>query len=123
MLLGEKIDKLYELKVKKDGLTAELSELGKEIYAMEYGLLTEMEDLGIDKVQATKGTATRSVNMYPQVKDKQAFVSWILDNNKVEMIQSRVSAGVFREYFEETGEYPDGIDTYQKSTILFRKSK
>jgi len=123
MLLGDKIDLLYDLKLRQDEMKAKISELGKEIDSMEYSVLCDLEEMGLDQIKATKGTATKKVEMYPQIKDKQAFVNWIVDNGKVEMIQSRISSGVFKEYFEQTGAYPDGVDTFQKSTLTFRKSK
>lgn len=123
MNLGEKIEQLYNLRAAKDQLNAKLSDINKDIDSLEFEIITSMEDAGIEKTTTPFGTATRKVDLYPQIKDKRAFVQWMADNDKAEMIQSRVSKAVFDEYFTQEGAYPDGVDTYNKQTLSFRRSR
>jgi hypothetical protein len=119
--LGAKVDELYELRVKKDELNAQLTEINKQIDALEYQILQDMETAGVDSVKSNLATATMKVKLYPQVKDMEALVAWANENGKPEILQRRVSEGVFKDFYEETGAYPDGVDAFQKTTLNFRK--
>lgn len=123
MNLGSLINTLYDLRMRKEEFTKQLSELNQEIEALEFSIIKQMEDSGLDNVKATKGTAFRKVDLYPQVEDMAALVNWAAENGKPEILQRRVSSGVFKEIFDQTGEYPDGVKTYQKSVLNFRKAK
>jgi hypothetical protein len=88
---------------------------------IEYHMIQKMEAAGLSNAGIKECTFSLKHEMYPQVKDIDAFVKWAADNGKAEMLQRRVSAAVFKEYFEATNEMPDGIDTYDKITLGMRK--
>lgn len=117
------IEHLYELKVRKSDKDAELKEINKEIDAIEFKLIEMMDEQGLDKVKSLHGTASLKVEMYPQIKDMESFVRWCADNGKADMLQKRVSKGSFDEFYKDTAEYPEGVDTYTKKSINFRKAK
>lgn len=121
MNLGEKIDKLYELRGQKAEIQAQLKEVQADIDKLEWEIIENMQSVGIDKTATNKATVSVKAEMYPQVKDMNAFVEWCAKTGRAEMIQKRVSSGVFKEYFEQTGEYPDGVDTYNRIKLSFRK--
>ncbi len=119
--LGQMIDDLYELKMQRDGVKESLKELEQRIDQLEFNVLKEMEKSGVDKTSTSKATASRKVELYPQVEDINALVTWAYENNRADILQRRVSKGVFDEIYTETSSYPDGINTYNKETLNFRK--
>ena len=121
MKLGDIIDKIFELRQKKDDINAELKELNAEINDLEYQAICAMDDAGLDKTSTGSGSVSMKIEQYPNVTDLNSLVNWAFENGKPEILQRRVSKGVFKEYFEETGEYPDGIDTFEKKTLNYRR--
>lgn len=122
-MIGSLIDKLYELRIRKEELNSSLSELNKEIDSLEYDIIRKMEEAGVDKTSTGSATVTRKVELYPQVEDISALVEWAAANGRPEILQKRVSKSVFDEIFKEEGLYPDGVKTYNKESLLFRKAK
>lgn len=102
-------------------LEAHKSDVQKMYDDMEYVMIQKMQELGLSNAGIPACTFSLKVEMYPQVKDIDAFVKWAADHDKAEMLQRRVSAAVFREYFEQTNEMPEGVDTYEKMTLGMRK--
>lgn len=121
MNLGELNDRLFELREKKDKLRSELSEVQAEIDKVEYQLIEKMEETGLDKISTDRGTASMKIEIYPSVADLNALVNWAYENNKPEIVQKRVSKKVFEEWFEQTGEFPEGIKTYERKKLNVRR--
>lgn len=114
-------DALFEGREKIRQLEALKTEEQKRFDEIEYLMITKMEEAGLTGAGISRCTFSLKVEPYPQVKDMALFVKWAADNDKPEMIQKRVSSAVFREYFEQTNELPDGVDTYEKKTLGMRK--
>ena len=114
-------DALFEGREKIRQLEALKTEEQKRFDEIEYLMITKMEEAGLSSAGISRCTFSLKVEPYPQVKDMALFVKWAADNDKPEMIQKRVSSAVFREYFEQTNELPDGVDTYEKKTLGMRK--
>lgn len=114
-------DALFEGRERIRQLEALKTEEQKRFDEIEYLMITKMEEAGLSSAGISKCTFSLKVEPYPQVKDMALFVKWAADNDKPEMIQKRVSSAVFREYFEQTNELPDGVDTYEKKTLGMRK--
>lgn len=114
-------DALFEGREKIRQLEALKTEEQKRFDEIEYLMITKMEEAGLTSAGISRCTFSLKVEPYPQVKDMALFVKWAADNDKPEMIQKRVSSAVFREYFEQTNELPDGVDTYEKKTLGMRK--
>ena len=123
MQIGDLINRLYELRQEKDSIAASLSEMNKEIDSIEFEILKDMETSGLDKMSTPAGTVTRKVELYPQVEDLSSLVQWAAENGRPEILQKRVSKAVFDEIYKDTGEYPGGINTYNKETLSFRKAR
>lgn len=114
---------LRKLKDAKDKKNEELKAINAEIEVLERELVSEMEIDGLDKISiAGLGTASLSVKSMPTVSDMEAFVAWCYENNKVDLIQKRVSSKACNDYIEETNEMPDGINIYEETKIGFRRN-
>lgn len=119
--LGEKTELLFELREEKDSLNEELKEVRKQIDELQYNIIEEMEDQGLEKHSTHRGTISLSVKLYPNVIDKQEFINWCVDNGHYGMIVARANEASFREFFEENFEYPQGTDAYEKPTLNVRR--
>lgn len=113
--------KLFQAREAIRELEARKTEVQKMYDEMEYVMIEKMQEAGLSNAGIPACTFSLKVEMYPQVKDIDAFVRWAADNNKAEMLQRRVSAAVFREYFEQANQMPDGVDTFEKTTLGMRK--
>ena len=118
-----KLDKLRELKIAKSELKAKENETNAEIDKIEYELINDMEEVGVDQVRSSAGTASLKAEMYPSVESIGDLVNWAYETGTPEILQRRISKSVFDEYFEKNGLYPDGVSVYLKKSINFRKNK
>jgi predicted transcriptional regulator len=119
--LGELLERLAGLKDQMDEINTTKSDLQKEIDQLEFQVISEMERNGVDKTTCNRATASLKIKMCPQIKDMDSLLRWCYENNRPDMLQKRVSDTAFKEFYEENNEYPDGIDTYEKKTINFRR--
>ena len=123
MNTGELANQLFELRARKDDLNSMLADVNKEIDQAEYSLIEAMEGDGLTQLRTDGGLISKKVELYPQVEELDSLVKWAYENNKPEILQRRVSKGVFDEWLDKTGEFPDGIKTYEKKTLNYRKAK
>jgi hypothetical protein len=121
MKIGELVDQLFVKRSRKEELEEELKGVKAEIEKLEYDCIQAMKDEGVDKTSTGSGSVTLKVEQYPSVTDLEALVDWAHANGMAGILQRRVSKTVFDEYFEDTGEYPDGVDTYVKEKLNFRR--
>lgn len=119
--LEERLDWLFEKKKEISAVNEQKAALQKEYDEEEYLVCEIMAEQGIRSLGIDKCSATFKVEKYPRVEDIESFVTWCAENNLGNMLQKRVSKAVFDEYFNDTGEYPTGIDVYDKSSLLIRK--
>lgn len=84
-------------------------------------LIERMEFDAVDRVESSRGSATKKINTFASVKDKEAFTRWVTRRGKFEMLQSRCSPAAVLEYFEEKNKLPDGIETYSQAVLNTRR--
>lgn len=117
------IEYLRNLKDQKDKKQEELKALNAEIEIQERNLIEKLELDGLDTVSIRGvGTAFVTVKDYPQVTDMESFVKWCYENNRIDMIQKRISSTAYNQYVKDENIMPDGTSVYQKSTLNFRRN-
>lgn len=122
MNVGELTDKLFKLRQEKTELSDKLKDIEASIENYTYLAIENMKDLGLDKLTTACGTVTlKQAELYPTVKDKDAFIDWAVQNEKKEMLIIRANQAAFKEYFAEMGAYPEGVDGYYADKLNFRK--
>ena len=122
MKLGDIIDSIFMLRAEKEKLSTEVTEINKRIEQLEMMAIDTMEDVGVDKSATGLGSVSLKIDQYPQVKDMNALVNWAHENGRADILQRRVTTSVFAEVFADTGEYPDGVDTYERKTLNYRRA-
>lgn len=116
------VEELRALKEQKEKKNEEIKAINGAITQVENMLLTELQADGVDTISINGvGTVYITTTDYPQVTDMDAFVAWCAENNRADMIQKRVSSTAFKQYLEETNEYPDGVNSYVKETVNLRR--
>lgn len=116
------VEELRALKEQKEKKNEEIKAINGAITQVENMLLTELQSDGVDTISVNGvGTVYITTTDYPQVTDMDAFVNWCAENNRADMIQKRVSSTAFKQYLEETNEYPDGVNSYVKETVNLRR--
>lgn len=117
------IEYLKNLKDQKDKKQEELKAINAEIEIQERNLIEKLELDGLDTVSIRGvGTAFVTVKDYPQVTDMESFVKWCYENNRIDMIQKRISSTAYNQYVKDENIMPDGTSVYQKSTLNFRRN-
>lgn len=120
--LGKNIEEIMSLRADKAELESQIKDINETIERLEYAAIQQLEEAGLEKVKTARGSATLKVDMYPQVEDLDAIVKWAYENGRSDILQRRVSPAVFKEIFEQQGVFPDGVKTFQKKTLNYRKA-
>lgn len=119
--IGQLIDRYYNLREGKRNLREQEKKINEEMDKVNDEILSLMEIEELTSAAGDLATAHRKVDVYPRVVDKEAFVGWLYTNKKFEFFHSKVNQAPVREMLENENKIPDGIETYNKSTILLRK--
>jgi hypothetical protein len=121
MNLGQKIDKLFELREEKYKQKEKVSEIQKEFDQIQAEVISRMENEDLEKAAGDKATATLGTGFYPSVEDIEKFVRWITRNKKFEFIQKRVSKGAAQEMLDSTNKLPPGVKSYNEAKLNLRR--
>ena len=122
--VGEMVDLLFTLKSELKEVQELESALSSAVEYLQNKIIEVMDELSIDKVSRKGvGTVSSKVELYPNVVDMDALVKYMYENNYSGLLQKRISAPLFREILEETGEYPDGVDAYPKAKLNITRAR
>lgn len=121
--IGDLIDLFVSRKNEYEAASKAAKMLKEDMDALEYRILTAMEDAGVERTGTARATVTRKVDLHGKVTDMDAFMAWCVENHRPDMIQKRISDPAFREVFEQTGEYPPGTDGYTEAKVTITRRK
>jgi len=119
--LGQKLEEAFLIKQKIDGFEEQISELKSGLEQLKLEIYKEMDQRGLEKIECAYGSAKSKSEPYPNVKDWNAYMQWIADNKRFEMVERRPARAAFREHLTSTGEIPPGLDVFMKDTVELRK--
>ena len=123
MSLGEKTSLLFDLRNQKAELEAKVKDITREIEELNWEIIQGMENAGLDKMTVAEGTVSRTVKLYPSIQDKDTFINWCVEQGLPGMMVVRANEAVFREFFDQHNEYPEGLDAFEKATLNVRRSR
>lgn len=89
---------------------------------LEAYLLNLMQESGAAKLGSASGTAYQQIKSRASSQDWSATWDWLASHQRLDMLEKRVSTKVVQEYFEETGELPDGVRIEQELKVTIRRS-
>lgn len=128
MKTGEVIAKYVTLRDKKNKLVREQKEevakYTEKLDMIETWLLREYQKEGLTSQKGLDGSTAfiKSADTCT-VKDRDAFLNFIKDNDHFELADIRASKTVIRDYMEETGNLPPGLSWSSIDKINVRKGK
>lgn len=97
-------------------LERQLNQQTKLVEELRHEMQTEMGIAGTDTYKSELGTVSVAKQSIPTVKDWEAFYTYLLDNQAVDLLQRRISTSAWRERVEE-GEVIPGVELFEKATL------
>ena len=120
------VDKYVQLRDKKSELdTAHKERMAKYNHAMkelESRLLDQLNTLGVESARTPSGTAYRSIRSSVKVDDRDAFISFVRDNDGWDFVESRPNKSAVESYLEEQQELPPGVSMSRQAVVNIRRS-
>ena len=122
-MIGSKINQLFDLRSAKNALAEQIKALNIQIEELTLSIIDDMKEAGIDTARSDKGSVFFKISIYPQIDDKESFVKWVVQHDRYDMLQKRVSPGPILEMFDKENKLPKGISTYIKEDLNVRSKK
>ena len=76
--IGDKIDRLHELREQKRQLEEQIKDIGVQMGDLENMLMLDMENQGVTKLTSKKATVFVNESVKPQLEDWEAFMVRLL---------------------------------------------
>jgi len=92
-----------------------------EIISME--IKEKADELGVDSFKTAYGTAFRQVKDSYRISDWSKYADWMLKMQCVDFVEKRPAKMAVKEFYEESGELPPGIDLFVEVEFQVRRAK
>lgn len=120
---GELLKQYYDALAVKDDLAAKTKENNAVLEELQYKILLRLNEAGIDKADIDCISVTHKIELMPNIVDKDEFIRFAMSTGDMSLMVVSANKKSFREYFDENGCYPDGLDGFSKDTLSFRRKK
>lgn len=101
---------------------AAMSEVDDSLSQMESWFLGKMQEMGVDSFKVAAGTVYTAANLRASIGDKDALSNHIRQTGEVELLQSRVSTTVLKEWMERNnGACPPGVSVSTERVVNVRR--
>lgn len=82
-----------------------------------------MQSVNVDQLSCRGiGTAYREVDDKFSAGDWPTVWTFIKENDRFDMLQKRLGEGAIKQYWEETGELPPGVNVHREYVIKVRRN-
>lgn len=85
-------------------------------------LLQRFEEQGVESVRTENGTPYKYVRESCSTADADAFWSYVMSNEAFELIEKRPNKTTVRQFIDEKGDVPPGLNWRQELCIGVRRS-
>jgi hypothetical protein len=106
-------DKKQEL-VKKH--KEELAPINDQLALMEGWLQRDLQSRSVKSQKTTAGTAYLATLGKATVRDRDALVKFVIQNNMFDLFENKVSKSVVEDYLENTGDVVPGVE-YNETVV------
>ena len=117
--MGALIDSIFLAREEKRRLEAQIKEIEVQIGERQLQLMERMEAEGTDKAQGSRASVSISRNVVADVKDWDAFWTFVIKKKYTHLLQRRVSDPAYRELLE-AGQNVPGVEPFTKHTLNVR---
>lgn len=100
-------DKIKEIEDKQEEELKPYKELQTQLQAW---LQTHLEKNGSESIKTKQGTVYLSVRYSASLADPDAFMKFVVDNGLYELLDRRANATAVRDYVQENGGLPPGVN-------------
>ena len=112
------------LKKRKEVLEKEVKQLNIEIEAVQMILTERFENLGLQSLKLANGALLYlNDEPYSSVKDREALVKWLKENDMEEMLTPQWQSlnAMVKERLLADLPIPNGVEIFMKTTVNMRK--
>lgn len=120
-MLKDNINQLKKIKAKKEDLSKKIKEINQQEEYLEGLIINEMQQEGLTKVTAVGVTCSIKNDVYPKIEDWDNVLSFIIKEKKFALFSKKINTPLWREMLLEDGISIQGISTYEKQSLLFRR--
>lgn len=89
---------------------------------LEADMMADMHQLGLKSLPTEAGTAYLKTTATASVKDRDAFLDWVLSNENYELLDVKANKTVVRELFNNGTDVP-GVNYAEVETVGVRRGK
>lgn len=119
------VDHYLKLRDYKQELTKDLEEkirgVTKQLEQAENWMLDKMNTMGVTALPVEGATALTTERFMPSIGDKAAFMDFVRQTGQVELLQSRISSTVVKEYRDANGSLPPGVTAVVERVVSVRR--
>lgn len=102
---------------------AEMAEMTSQLDKADAFLLGKLQELGVESFKAGGATVFYATELRAGIGDKGALMDYIRNTGEVEILQSRVSSTVLREWMDRNnGTTPPGVTASFERVVRVRKN-
>lgn len=112
-------DKRAQLKAKYEAKAAVLDGVLDKIEAT---LLKTFDDVGMDSVKTSAGTAYRTLRTTASVADWDAFFAYVKEHNAWEMLERRCSKTAVEQFRAANDDLPPGLNWREERVVNIRRT-
>ena len=118
---GGLINAYINLKARRSRVSKQYDELGEQMETIQNKLLAIMNKQGVDRIIAHGRTVSKTSLKVPSVKDWDALGKYIIEGNRLYLLQRRMSSDSYRDELEaREGKLIPGVETFEKKGISIR---
>lgn len=117
--LGQIAEAILAVKMQEKALNSQLEILAKERYELEEKLRIAAEKEGLTKGGTGDSSWTINIETVPQVKERDLFYRYLLDNEALHLLQCRPAVKACREMWDN-GEQIPGIEKFSKPKVTVK---
>jgi hypothetical protein len=125
-----KLDKIVEryvlLRDRKAQMKAEFDASVADINAamdrLENAILQTLNAQGVESVRTDFGTAYKSTSISTSVADWDAFLAFVRDNDRYDMLEKRCAKTAIEQYRAANDDLPPGVNWKPAVTVNIRRA-
>lgn len=107
-------------KMKKDQAEA-LRPITEKMTVLEGWLQRDLMARGVESEKTKEGTAFLSTVSSATVKDRDAFLAFVKENEMWDLLENRAAKSVVQDYLEDTNEVVPGVNYQETKVVRIRR--
>lgn len=108
--------------VKKKEMEAAYEDANTKLQVLVDEVASRMQAQGADSIKTPHGTVYKAVTRHAGCGDWGAFNKWVVENDKPDFFQRRLTKEAVVNYIEETGITPPGVVITSEHEYRIRKT-